>query len=45
MTMIRVKFKVNQEHAVRIGIKLKCMQVSLPKAFDYLKHVVECDVR
>ena len=42
---IRMKFKVNHKHAVRMRIKLKYMLVCLPKAFDYLKDVVNCGVR
>ena len=40
IAMIRMKFKVNHKHAVRIWNKLKCIQVCLPKDFGYLKNVV-----
>ncbi len=43
--MIRMQFNVNHKHAVRMRIKLKCMRVCLPKAFDYLKTVVNYGVR
>ena len=43
--MIRMKFKVNHKHAVRMRIKLKCMRCALPKASDYLKTAVNCGVR
>ena len=44
-TKIGIKFKVNHKHANKIRIELKFMRLCLPRAFDYLKNVVNCGVR
>ena len=40
-----MKFKVSHKDAVRMRIKLKCMWVCLPNAFDYIKDVVNSGIR
>ena len=44
-TMIWIKSKVNHKHAGGIWIELNCMRACLPRAFDYLKTVVNCGVK